>query len=780
MKHLLNILKPLLLIVNCTLLIVICTLLISSCSSPQIKTEVASPDGKIKVAFNIDNEGAMSYNVKVDDNIFIDDSQLGFEAKDGLNLKNSFEIIDVHFSSKDETWTQIWGENKTIRNHYNEMSVDMLNEDSIFLTMTFRVFDDGLGFRYEYKVPDVDRIYLTDELTSFNIIGDGTSWSIPADFDTYELLYRTLPLNEVKNANTPFTFKTESRKVVRSQGHKVAESKSIYASIHEAALTDFPEMTLALRAGAGAGAGTGAGTGTGTGAGMGAGTGAGAGAGTDFEEVAGSQGRKVAESESMSRSEFKAELAPYPDGVKAKFENLKISKSENLKNSQILKFSDSQILDFSGFKTPWRTIQIADKAVGLINSNLILNLNEPCALEGDLSWIRPMKYIGVWWSMHLGIESWVIDDRHGATTENAKRYIDFAADNNIDAVLFEGWNEGWDDWNSSSICHFDYTKPYADFDIDEIMRYAKEKNIEIIGHHETGGNIVNYENQLDEAYRWTKEKGINYVKTGYAGSLHDFHNHHGQYNVRHYRKVVETAAKHQIALNVHEPIKPTGIRRTYPNMMTREGARGMEWNAWSEGNPPEHHVTLPFTRLLAGPMDYTPGTFDILFENTRNSPQRKRWNGNDKGNSRVNTTIAKQLANWVILYSPLQMASDIIEHYEGHPMFQFFRDFNPDCDWSEALQGEPGEYIAVVRRAGENFYLGAATNGSAREIEIPLTFLPKDTDFEATIYSDGDNAHWKTNPTSYKIEKKTLNHNDTLFIKMAAGGGCAVTLSPRN
>ncbi len=703
------------LIVNCTLLIVICTLLISSCSSPQIKTEVASPDGKIKVAFNIDNEGAMSYNVKVDDNIFIDHSQLGFEAKDGLNLKNSFEIIDVNFSSKDETWTQIWGENKIIRNHYNEMSVDLLNEDSIFLTMTFRVFDDGLGFRYEYGITDVDEVIITDELTSFNIKENGTSWSIPADFDTYELLYRTLPLNEVKNANTPFTFKTES---------------GIYASIHEAALIDFPEMTLGLR-----------------------------------QSKDKSLKSKVTENQS---SKFKVQLAPYPD-----------------RKTKAIFTAESQSITF---KTPWRTIQIADKAVGLINSNLILNLNEPCALEGDLSWIRPMKYIGVWWSMHLGIESWVIDDRHGATTENAKRYIDFAADNNIDAVLFEGWNEGWETWGNPetqvethgrvSKKGFDYTKPYADFDIDEIMRYAKEKNIEIIGHHETGGNIVNYENQLDEAYRWTKEKGINYVKTGYAGSLPDFHNHHGQYNVRHYRMVVETAAKHQIALNVHEPIKPTGIRRTYPNMMTREGARGMEWNAWSEGNPPEHHVTLPFTRLLAGPMDYTPGTFDILFENTRNSPQRKRWNGNDKGNSRVNTTIAKQLANWVILYSPLQMASDIIEHYEGHPMFQFFRDFNPDCDWSEALQGEPGEYIVVVRRAGENFYLGAATNGSAREIEIPLSFLAdscQQSAFEATIYSDGDDAHWETNPTSYKIEKKTLNHNDTLFIKMAAGGGCAVT-----
>ena len=724
------------------ILIFALTFLISSCSSH--KTEISSPNKKIRLSFNIDNDGFMSYNIKVNDSVFIDDSQLGFEAKDGLNLKNSFEIIKTEFSSKDETWEQIWGENKVVRNHYNEMAVHLANEDSIFLIMRFRLFDDGLGFRYEYKVKDIDRIILTNELTTFNIKGDGTSWSIPANFETYELLYRTLPLNEVDDANTPFTFKTtrlqDHKTTSQSESKSVSKSESIYASIHEAALTDFPEMTLRLRLT------------------------------KDERQKAKDKSRhfdKLSDRQfRVQSSEFKVQLAPYPDKTKAVFEN-------------------------DNFISPWRTIQISDKAVGLINSNLILNLNEPCVLEGDLSWIKPMKYVGIWWGMHLGVESWTMDERHGATTENAKRYIDFAAANNIDAVLFEGWNVGWESWIGTSETQgeshsqeFDYTQAYADFDIDEIMRYAKEKNIEVIGHHETGGNVINYENQLEEAYRWTKEKGINCVKTGYAGGLPDFHNHHGQYNVRHYRKVVETAARHQITLDVHEPIKATGIRRTYPNMMTREGARGMEWNAWSEGNPPEHHVMLPFTRLLAGPMDYTPGTFDILFENTRDLPQRKKWNDNDKGNSRVNTTLAKQLANWVILYSPLQMASDMIEHYEGHPAFQFFRDFNPDCDWSEALQGEPGEYVVIVRRAGEDFFLGATTNGSAREVAVPLDFLANSyqqsaisgqpSAYEATIYSDGDDAHWETNPTSYKIEKKTVSSSDTLFIKMAAGGGCAV------
>lgn len=658
------------------LLVVLC-----GCTRP---TELTSPDGNIKLVFNLTEAGEMTYGVSVGGTPFITPSVMGFEGRDGVNLSKGFQIEGTEFTAKDETWTQPWGENKSIRNHYNEMAVHLKDQANTELTLRFRVFDDGLGFRYEYQVPQADSVFVMDELTSFNLAQDGKSWSIPASFETYELLYRTMPVSKVDNANTPMTFKTDN---------------GVYASIHEAALTDFPEMTLKHTEGC----------------------------------------------------NFKSELAPWPDGVKARFAG-------------------------GSFVTPWRSIQIAPQAVGLINSGLILNLNEPCVLEGDLSWIRPMKYVGIWWGMHLGVETWTMDERHGATTANAKRHIDFAAANNIEAVMFEGWNEGWESWGGMQT--FDYTKPYADFDMIEVARYAKEKGIEIIGHHETGGNIFNYERQLDKAYKWYADLGIHSVKTGYAGGLPGGHNHHGQFNVRHYRKVVQTAAKYHTTIDAHEPIKDTGIRRTYPNMMTREGARGMEWNGWSEGNPPEHHELLPFTRLLGGPMDYTPGTFDILYDKTRNSPRRKKWNDQDKGNSRVNTTLAKQIANWVVLYSPLQMASDMIENYEGHPAFRFFRDFDADCDWSEALQGEPGEFVAIVRKAKDKYFLGATTNEEARTLAIPLDFLEKDKKYHAVIYADGEDADWKTNPISYQITEKDVTSVDTLSVVMAKGGGQAVTFIP--
>ncbi|WP_373245103.1 glycoside hydrolase family 97 protein [Bacteroides xylanisolvens] len=655
----------------------LCVLGCYGCSSP--KTEVKSPDGHIKMALTVDDNGKPLYNILVDDSLLIENSTLGFTEKNGIDLGGGFQIKNTTFDSKDETWTQPWGENKTNRNHYNEMAVNLVNKDQVELTLRFRVFDDGVGFRYEYNVPAADSLLITDELTTFRFRQDGTSWSIPASAETYELLYAQRPISEVETANTPFTFKT---------------ADGVYGSIHEAALYDFSEMTL----------------------------------------------------KQAGNYTLKAELAPWPDGVKVRKGN--------------------------HFTTSWRTIQIVPDAVSLINSAMILNLNEPSKIE-TTDWIRPMKYVGVWWGMHLGVETWKMDERHGATTVNAKKYIDFAATNQIEGVLFEGWNEGWESWGGMQ--NFDFTKPYADFDIDEVVRYAKEKGVEVIGHHETGGNIPNYERQMDHAMQWYTDHGIHVLKTGYAGAFPNGYLHHSQYGVNHYQKVVETAARHKMTLDAHEPIKDTGIRRTWPNMMTREGVRGMEWNAWSEGNPPSHHVMLPFTRMLSGPLDYTPGTFDILFLNTKDSPRRQKWNDQDKGNSRVNTTLAKQLANWVILYSPLQMASDMIENYEGHPAFQFFCDFDPDCDESKALAGEPGEFVAIVRKAKGNYFLGAATNEKPRTLEIKLDFLEPGKQYKAVIYADGENADWKSNPTDYRITEQTVTSENTLNIRMAAGGGQAIS-----
>ena len=650
------------------------------CGACSQNTEVTSPDGTIRLAFAVDSAGRMTYSVTDGGVRLFEPSRLGFEAAE-TDLGGGFAVENVSRTSVDETWTQPWGENKENRSRYNEMAVRLRNGGGVRLTLRFRVFDDGLGFRYEYEACGADSLRVTDELTEFRFAADGDSWTIPASFDTYELLYRKLPLSELADANTPATFKVGG----------------LYGSIHEAALYDFPEMTL----------------------------------------------RKT------DGLAFKSDLAPLPDGTKAHVGNK--------------------------FTTAWRTVQLAPDAVGLINSSLILNLNEPSKI-GDTSWIRPMKYVGVWWGMHLGVETWAMDDRHGATTENAKRHIDFAAANNIQGVLFEGWNEGWENWGGSQ--SFDFTKPYADFDVAEIVRYARERGIEIIGHHETGGNIPDYERQLERAVKWYADLGIHNLKTGYAGGISGGNNHHGQYMVRHYQHVVETAAKYRMTVNAHEPIKDCGIRRTWPNMMSREGARGKEWDAWSAGNPPSHEVTLPFTRLLAGPMDFTPGTFDILYENTRNSPRRKLWNCGPEVDMRVNTTLAKQIAEWVIIYSPVQMASDLIENYEGHPAFRFFRDFDADCDWSRALAGEPGEFVAVVRRAGENYFLGAATDEQPRTLSLPLDFLKPGTKYRATIYADGPNADWKTNPTSYTISEREVSSADTLEVAMAPGGGQAVSFMP--
>lgn len=643
---------------------------------------VLSPDGRIALILTVDTKGQPRYRCTVDGRPFLLDAPMGLTAREA-DFASGLKIVKTDTATIDERYTMPWGENKQLRDHCRQLRATLRGKRGATLTITLRAYDDGVAWRYDCDAPHADSLRITGERTQFRLAHDGTAWTIPASAESYEYLYRTTRISAVETANTPATFRMEG---------------PLYAAIHEAALTDFPEMTLRRQGDA-----------------------------------------------------LQSELAPWPDGVKARYKG-------------------------GHCTAPWRTVQIGRQAVDLINSSLTLNLNPPCAIDGDLTWIRPMKYVGVWWGMHLGVESWVMGDRHGATTENAIKYIDFAAANNIQGVLFEGWNEGWDSWGGRQ--NFDFTKPYADFDLDSIMRHARHKGIAVIGHHETGGNVPNYERQLEHAMQWTAGKGIAQVKTGYAGGLPQGLNHHGQYNVRHYRHVVQVAAQNHIAINAHEPIKDTGERRTWPNMLSREGARGMEWNAWSEGNPPEHTCLLPFTRLLAGPMDYTPGTFDILYENTRHRPERKKWNDNDKGNSRVNTTLCKQMANWVVIYSPVQMASDMVENYRAHPCFQFFRDFDADCDWSRALQGEPGEFIAVVRRAKDRFFLGCTTNEQPRTLQIPLTFLDQNTRYRAVIYADAPDVDWKTNPTAYVISEREVGADDTLTVKMAAGGGQAVAFIP--
>lgn len=421
------------------------------------------------------------------------------------------------------------------------------------------------------------------------------------------------------------------------------------------------------------------------------------------------------------------------------------------------------------FSTPWRTLQISPDAKGLIDSPLVLNLNEPSKAT-NTSWIKPMKYIGIWWGMHLGTQTWKEGPTHGATTENAIAYIDFAKRHNIQGVVIEGWNAGWDKWGAKDA--FDHITPASDFDFAKVAKYAKDNGIQLIGHNETGGDIPSYEALVDRAFTIYKSYGMDAVKTGYAGGIFPRGEyHHGQYMVNHYQHVVDKALEYNLMLDVHEPIKPTGLRRTYPNLMTGEGVRGMEWEAWSEGNPPSHVPTLAFTRMLAGPLDYTPGVFDILY---KNAGKRERWNDLDKGNSRVHTTLCKQLAMMVVLYSPLQMACDEIKNYEGHPAFKFVEDYNADCDESHTLNGEVGQFVTIARRAGTTWYVGSVTNEKERTLSVPLSFLEAGKKYEATIYADGNEANWESNPTDYKIIKQTVTAKDKLTMYLAAGGGQAV------
>ena len=654
-------------------------LLLACACSPR--TSVSSPDGRIVIDFSLAGS-VPQYAVTVDGKPFIEPSALGMIAREA-NLADGFQVKSSRVSKFKEVWHQQWGENKEITDEHRQLSVSLENAAGVHLTLVFRAFNDGIGFRYEYDVP-CDTLHLLADNTAFAFARDAVSWSIPGDFNSYEHLYRKMPLSELQDANTPMTMRFED---------------GLHASVHEAALFVFPEMVL----------------------------------------------------QSTGGTSFVASLCPmgYDSDLKA-------------------------ILP-GQFVSPWRTVQIARNAVGLVNSSLILNLNEPCAI-GDASWIRPMKYIGVWWGMHLGIQSWGGDKYHGATTEEALKYIDFAAANGVDGVLFEGWNDAWR--GSDALPDFDFTRAAPDYDVERVAAYARQKGVELITHNETGGHYLRFEDQLERSMQWAEDLGIHAVKTGYAGGgLHPGVPRHSQKGVVHFQKVIETAVEHHMMVDAHEAIKPTGIRRTWPNFMTRECVRGMEYNGWSAGNPASHEAVLPYTRILGGPVDYTPGVFDIEYKSIDGMKQVRNW-GQPGTECRVNTTLAHQIADWVVLYSPMQMACDLLCNYEGHPAFQFFRDWTPDCDESIALQGEVGEYISLARRAGDRWFYAAITDENGRTLEESLSFLKPGITYEAVIYADGPSADWQTSPYDYEISRCTVTSSDTLTVRLAPGGGQAIVFTP--
>ncbi|MFQ5605605.1 MAG: glycoside hydrolase family 97 protein [bacterium] len=671
-------------------------LLFSQCKQGGEKSiDVSSPDGNIIVTFVL-NEGVPYYQVSRSGKDVIKASKLGFTFKNASPLDQNLTIAGSRKSSFDETWNQPWGEVKEIRNHYNELWVELKETTDAprRMNLVFRVYDYGLGFRYELpEQDDFSDFQIMDEETEFVLTDDHQAWWIPAyQRERYEYLYNRSTISSIlsdsiRAVHTPLTLET---------------ADGLFLSIHEANLTNYASMTLA-----------------------------------GFEN-----------------NTLLCDLVPWSDGVKVKAS--------------------------TPHQSPWRTIQIAESAGDLITSYLILNLNEPNKL-GDVSWVKPGKYVGIWWGMHIGAYTWGSGDKHGATTENTKRYIDFAAKYGFPGVLVEGWNVGWDgDWTQNGEL-FKFTTPYKDFSIEYLSGYAAAKGVKLIGHHETGASIINYERQMEDAFEYYRKLGIDKIKTGYVGwgqgikRIDEDDNsiqlewHHGQHMVRHYRKVIEKAAKYKIMLDVHEPIKDTGIRRTYPNMMTREGARGQEYNAWSPdgGNPPDHTTILPFTRLLAGPMDFTPGVFDLLFE---------EYNPNN----RINTTLAKQLAFYVALYSPLHMAADLPENYENQPAFQFILDVPVDWQDTQVLHAQIGNYVTIARkdRNSEDWYIGSITDEQGRTLETQLTFLDADRKYVAEIYADAADADWETNPLAIDISKALVDRLTTMRLKLAPGGGQAIRIRP--
>ncbi len=652
----------------------------------QDQLRVVSPDGRIEVTVGLEG-GRAQYAVRRDGRPVLLPSRLGFELRGAPALGAALRVAGSARNTVDETWEQPWGEVREVRDHHNELRVSLVEArpPGRELTVVFRVFDDGVGFRYELpEQPGLTDFEIADELTEFHLADDARAWWIPAfQQNRYEYLFRSSPVSTLDTVHTPLTLEFRD---------------GLHVAIHEAELVDYAGLQL----------------------------------------IGGPEQNRT----------LRAYLAPWADGVKVRGR--------------------------TPFATPWRTIQIADDATELAPSVLGLNLNPPNRLD-DVSWIEPQKYVGIWWGMHIGTMTWGSGPRHGATTENTRRYIDFAAENGFGGVLVEGWNVGWDgDWIANADL-FSFMEPYPDYDLPGLAAYALERGVRLIGHNETSMGIENYERQLDSAFALYEDLGIRAVKTGYVGDETSHgHAHHGQYMVRHWRKVIETAARHRIVLNAHEPIHDTGERRTFPNMMTREGARGQEYNAWGGegGNPPEHETILFFTRMLSGPFDFTPGVFDLTLASagTPRTPEQPR----------PRTTLAKQLALYVVLYSPLHMASDLPENYEGQPAFQFIRDVAVDWEDTRVLAGEIGDYVVVARqeRGDDDWFVGAITDEEARTLEIPLWFLPPGRRYLAEIYADGPGAHWRDDPYPVEISSRPVDARTRLTLRLAPGGGQAIRIRP--
>lgn len=693
-----------------------CFLLVLFMSRAAMAESITSPNGQLQLNFSVNSQGEPVYELFYKGKAVIKPSKLGLELKNDPGLMNGFTLADTQTSTFDETWEPVWGEVKQIRNHYNEMAVtlDQKAQDRNII-IRFRLFDDGLGFRYEFPLQkNLNYFVIKEERTQFAMTGDHKAFWIPGDYDTQEYDFTESKLSEIrglmKSAITGNASQTQFSPTGVQTSLQMKTADGLYINLHEAALVDYSCMHLNL----------------------------------DDKNLI-----------------FESWLTPDAVGDKGYMQ--------------------------APCKSPWRTVIVSDDARDILASKLTLNLNEPCAYE-DVSWIKPVKYVGVWWEMIAGKSTWAYTDdlpsvklgetdysktkpngRHGANNENVKRYIDFAAAHGFDQVLVEGWNEGWEDWFGHSKDYvFDFVTPYPDFDVKMLNAYAKSKGVKLMMHHETSSSVRNYERHMDKAYRFMVDNGYNAVKSGYVGDIIPRGEHHyGQWMNNHYLYAVKKAADYKICVNGHEAVRPTGLCRTYPNLIGNESVRGTEYEAFG-GSKPFHTTLLPFNRLIGGPMDYTPGIFDTKLDFMGDLPH-----------GQVQTTLAKQLALYVTLYSPLQMAADLVENYEKHmDAFQFIKDVAVDWEDSEYIEAEPGDYITVARKAKgtDNWFVGGITDENARTAGFTLDFLTPGKQYVATLYADGKDADYKENPTSYQIKKGIVTNKTKISVWEARSGGFALSL----